>query len=371
MVEKIGSGPASKISGSGLCSISAVPDPFQFAFSVEQKQNQGEDAEPILSVSFLRDQGNVAVFDGMGGAGSAVYTNNGVTRTGAYIAARLASEVVRSFFANPTGEPYFTNVGFEPTAQILVRRLEEAFKAEVSRLEAAPSRLGGKMIRQLPTTMAGLTYKIRDDATGAAQYSVYWAGDSRAYCLSPINGLEQLTKDDIKSEGDALQNLLDDSPISNCINADSPFTIHVRNDICPLPVIFLVATDGCFNFNPTPAHLEYVLLDALMDSASSTEWCSSVRHRLHVVAGDDLSMALVALGWSDFAHLKADHIRRHDSVRETFIRPIDDIDAHLIELTTQQQATVAKRNHLRTELWEQYRKTYERFRCAEWDANRP
>ena len=39
-------------------------------------------------------------------------------------------------------------------------------------------------------------------------YHAIWAGDSRGYVLQTESGLCQLTQDDIKSKGDALENLI-------------------------------------------------------------------------------------------------------------------------------------------------------------------
>ena len=336
-------------------------DSFQFSLWVEQKVGEGEDAEPVLAVSQTRDQGRLSVFDGMGGAGSTRYTFNGISRTGAYIAARLASEVVEAFFRNPTAEAYFTSKAVaEAAARALEAGLLERFRTELARLDAAPSRLGGKMMRRLPTTMTCLSYKVIEGYK-AAGYAVHWAGDSRAYVLSPSDGLQQISMDDLKSGGDALQNLLEDSPVSNCVNADVSFTINTASGMCQLPLTFLVATDGCFNFCPTPAHFEHALLDSLLNSSNSFEWRDDLTKRLHAIAGDDLSLALVSIGWPTFGDMRKDYRRRSAEVLEAFVKPIDDLDGVIRDLACRHKRGINDRDKLRSDLWSRYKKGYELF----------
>jgi serine/threonine protein phosphatase PrpC len=64
--------------------------------------------------------------------------------------------------------------------------------------------------------------------------NVFWAGDSRCYLLSAPAGLQQLTEDDLKTKGDAPANLVEDSPMSNFINADVDFVLNRRHIVAPL-----------------------------------------------------------------------------------------------------------------------------------------
>ena len=63
-----------------------------FGFNLGKIAGQGEDSDPIVRDG--RELGLVAVFDGMGGAGGTVYETADGLRTGAYLASRVARDVV-------------------------------------------------------------------------------------------------------------------------------------------------------------------------------------------------------------------------------------------------------------------------------------
>ena len=72
---------------------SLTPGPtISFAFNLGKIPDQGEDSDPILREG--PDLGLLAVFDGMGGAGGTVYETPEGRRTGAYLASRVARDVV-------------------------------------------------------------------------------------------------------------------------------------------------------------------------------------------------------------------------------------------------------------------------------------
>ena len=208
----------------------------------------GEDAEPIL-VEF-DDSICIGVFDGMGGAGSAIYTYLDEPRTGAYIAANTARDVVLQFFHNMKLSPDFAfNASIDDLATYLTGALSKSFKNLAMQLDdGRSSKLKSSLIKSFPTTMATMYLTPRVDGTLNGRIGVecktFWAGDSRCYMLTPEKGLQQLSIDDIKSEGDALDNLINDSPISNCIFADGEFTIRHLKLETKGPAIFISATDG-------------------------------------------------------------------------------------------------------------------------------
>ena len=72
--------------------VSPAGPTLSFGFNLAKVPGQGEDSDPILRDG--RELGLVAVFDGMGGAGGTVYETPDGPRTGAYLASRVARDVV-------------------------------------------------------------------------------------------------------------------------------------------------------------------------------------------------------------------------------------------------------------------------------------
>lgn len=178
--------------------------------------------------------------------------------------------------------------------------------------------------------------------------------------------MQQLTKDDVKSGGNTFEDLTQDSPLSNCINADGDFELnHIRRNV-KLPIILLVATDGCYGYVQTPAHFEHLLLRTLQSANNPDEWQKGLASALSEIAGDDVSLALISMGWEGFAHLKQSFLRRSKKI-QTDIQPIDEVvntlnklDKEIESLKTKRENFVARKKELCLELWCKYRRTYER-----------
>jgi len=335
---------------------------FKFDLWSELKQSKGEDARPILDVR--EHDGLLAVFDGMGGSGGACYEVDGQVRTGASIASELARSCVREYFTNlksdeESGGSNNSTAQIHELASGLTESLRATLKEEAVRLKIGRGRLEGKLVRVLPTTMACIYYRL-SPKRDRVSCSVLWAGDSRAYRLTPRFGMQQLTSDDLKSRGDALQNLRDDSPLSNCISADSDF--HIRHGMkeFDLPVTLLVATDGCFNYFATPFHFERAVLDSLTEALTEESWKQNLMSHLQGVAADDFSTAIVCLGWQGFDQMSEKYEGRRRQVMQEYIEPSDRVDIEVRELDGQYKARVEDREVLRQQLWRQYRGNYEK-----------
>lgn len=336
---------------------------FKLDLWSEVKPGLGEDAHPILNI--CEDGGLLAVFDGMGGAGGASYkVEDGSVRTGASIASQLACACAEDYFGRLESEKTLVYAEFnlalaDQLAAELTEKLRAKLKEEAEKLRTGVGRLGGKLVRALPTTMACIYYRVspRRDRVSCL---IFWAGDSRAYFLTHQSGLQQLTPDELKSEGDALQNLHDDSPVSNCINADSHFHILRGAKEYPMPVTLLVATDGCFNYFPTPFHFEHAIIASLMDSSMTEEgWKEGLNSRLGRVAADDFSMALVSLGWPHFERMKAGYEDRNQEIVRNYVEPSNRLDEAVRNLHEQHESKIEERKRLQQRLWTEYRKDYE------------
>lgn len=276
----------------------------------EKVEGKGEDAPPAFRMH-TSGAGLVATFDGTGGAGAGVARQLGDGRqlTGAYVASRLSSEVLQTWFTRAVdrGEP-ITPSAVERFRNVLtnVLRDEAGYAPEV-----AGNGLKGSLKRVLPTTMAAIAFRLEDDAVVA---HVLWAGDSRAYAMGPMHGLQVLSVDDTR-ETDAMALIRNDMPMDNLISADQDFRINHRSYRMSTPRLLLTATDGCFGYVQTPAHFEFLVLETLLNAPSASAWVASLVEEFDAVAGDDVSFALAGGGFTSFGHLQDAFGPRHDYLR--------------------------------------------------------
>ncbi len=334
------------------------------SFMREKIKDQGEDSEPLVRL-FPGNSGLIGVFDGLGGAGSAIFSEGDVPRSGAYYASRYAKEIVEKHFKS-IHDPSNKQTVYEAILG-LNKTLASEFKQKAGQLDKNPSKLKSSLIKRLPTTMASIYFEKTAEIVTAGHSDAYqcfalWAGDSRCYCLEMKEGLHQLSVDDIISEGDALENLISDSPLSNYVNSDNEFCINIEGPrLLPIPCILMVATDGCFGYLPTPMHFEYLLLETLQDSEDPKAWENALVSKLygHYKAADDISMALVAIGWRDFEDLKTDFKKRQVALHNDYIDVIDKVTAEIRSHVQEQKRLEQKMEEERKQRWEQYKKWYQ------------
>jgi hypothetical protein len=210
------------------------------------------------------------------------------------------------------------------------------------------------MIKVLPTTAAIATMCFQPDPGGAVPVRCLWAGDSRIYVLSPTVGLQQLTTDDLTSGGDPLENLKNDSRMSNCISLETPFILHEYHHHIRPPFLLLAATDGCFGYLPSPMHFEFALLDTLSLASSMIEWKDLLTDLFTRVASDDATMSIASLGlgargFNSFVSFRDSFRSRRDFVGTRYVGPID---------VARQNTDGEDFDALRTDLWEEYRSRY-------------
>jgi serine/threonine protein phosphatase PrpC len=297
----------------------------------ERRAGRGEDAEPLALLHRPTGRGLLAVFDGAGGAGAASAWG---AYTGAWVGARVARLATEAWFRHAVGIAGrvpesgpgggSTLAGAAPPAgDALARVVRHALRAASP---ASRSKLTGSMRRALPTTLAAVSYRA---AEGAVRCQALWAGDSRAYVLLPGTGLHALTRDHT-AEDDALDQLRQDPPMTNLLSADRPFTVAAHPargpGAFPLPCVLLAATDGFSGYVRTPAHFEWVLLDALMRARDTAGWAAGLREAVRGYTADDASLSLAAFGFADFPRLREAYRGRHESVRRRYMTgaPQDD-----------------------------------------------
>lgn len=271
--------------------------PIHLRFNRAKTIDAGEDADPI-NTSFAPQRGIIAVFDGLGGSGSEVYRDHdGRERTGAYIASRLVRNSVETYCTQHNIPPEINANVLNP----LKVQIQQTVNQRASTQPRSGSRILSNMRRTLPTTMAGVFYAPAS-LSSAYDCDVVWAGDSRIFCLTPYAGLQQLTRDHVKGSGhDTLHDFVQDSPISNCVQANAEFTIEHKRFVIHGPLMLIAATDGCYSALPSPAHFERIVLAQLVQSTSCDDWAQRLHDALGAIAQDDVSMSIVGLGAPDFA----------------------------------------------------------------------
>ena len=271
--------------------VSAPGPTVSFGFNLGKIPDHGEDSDPILRDG--PDLGLLAVFDGMGGAGGTVYDTDDGPRSGAYLASRIARDVVEHRMMQLLVPDW--NLKGEAAADDLRRSVQEALQQRLTELKAPKSGLRSRLLRALPTTMAVIALQRTHRSGSQWLAHVFWAGDSRAYVFEP-DGARQLMTDDLRDPGDALANLRHDSVVSNAMSADTEFHVNYRRVELEAPFLLVCATDGCFGYLPTPMHFEHLVLAPLTTTRTVTGWSDTIQQKVSAVTGDDAAMAVMAVG---------------------------------------------------------------------------
>ena len=332
---------------------------YQFVLCVGKDPKENEDAEPVCLIR--ESNGLISVFDGMGGAGSSIYRNkHGESHTGAYFASRLVRDIIDRYFDHylDKSRSFAINTA---TLKELKNALTGTLQKKLSEFEKNPSRIKSSLSKKLPTTLASIYFSADIDC----KVDVVWAGDSRAYLLD-VNGLQQISRDDIKTMAGEYSEMTQDAPLSNCISADNDFELRHLSFSTKLPVVLLVATDGCYGYVNTPAHFEHLLIDTLLKSKDNQEWEENISAALAPISGDDFSMALVCFGWEKFASIKNAFQDRLKAVNEIIV-PVDEIVNKLVSLDLkiesykqEKENYLAKKKEVYSELWNSYKVIYEK-----------
>ena len=296
--------------------------------------NQGEDSF-CYSLDPQNQRGMIAALDGCGGSGARRYQTpereHGAT--GAYIASRTVAFALYKWYEAPLHD-----LPESPLHAAIEDALREAAAAYPPMSSLV---LGGSLMRAFPTTLSAAIIQNQEDG---AQLRVIWAGDSRCYLFTP-DGLTQLTRDDLAGGADAMENIFYDSPMSNVVCADRPFTLNERTMKIKAPYILLTATDGFFGAFPSPMDFEHFLLRTLCQADTPGMWRDNMRAELDPIAIDDDRAVILGSGFASFTALRDSFRSRLAYIESTYITPMN-------------EHTPRSREQM-MDLWQRYKPAYE------------
>lgn len=343
--------------------VSPAGPTLSFGFNLAKVPGRGEDSDPIVRDG--RELGLVAVFDGMGGAGGTVYETPDGPRTGAYLASRVARDVVEERMLALLDPEW--NLDGPAAARDLRRSVKRALADTLTELNAPASGLRSRLLRALPTTMALMALQRREPREGHWAGHVFWSGDSRVYVFDPATGAHQLSRDDLRDRGDALANLRQDSVVSNAMSADVDFVVHHHQVELAAPFLAVAATDGCFGYLRTPIHFEHLVLASLRDSIGAGSWSRLLQQRIAAITGDDAAMAVLGVG-ADHGEFRQLFAARTAEIEQRCVVPLDERESEVVR--AEQAVAEAHRRHaaLQTSLWAAYKPEYERYLGREEDG---
>lgn len=304
----------------------------------ERRTGYGEDAEPLFIHHGPTSDGVIGVFDGAGGAGAATVctSRDGLPRSSAWVGARMARQGVHSWFL----ERLVTRAEFD--AESLRRHIAGLLSG------ARPSRrhkIHGSMVRDFPSTMAVICFRMDRDKI---ECRTMWSGDSRAYLLTPVGGLQVLTRDHTVAT-DALEQLLTGPPMTNMLCGDRPFAIETHVNLLEAPCVLLCATDGFFGYVDTPSDFECRLLGTLATARDPQDWAEQLAEQVSVYSADDASMCVTAMGFADFDDLQMCFHPRGPALQSFYAADANEAD---------HDPPASRR---RERVWHRYRSGYERL----------
>lgn len=322
----------------------------------EKKVGRGEDSDPILFSN--NDSIFLGVFDGMGGAGGTEcesdFSYDDIHMTKAYVGSRIVKDAIeKAIYENP-------GLLFEPNLENIITNIIKVRYAEEKEKFPPKSKTGlrSALIKEYPTTLA---IACITHALDKCSIDSFWAGDSRNYIWNQ-KGLFQISLDDLKGNLDPMENLHEDAPMSNCIQADAPFKINHKNILVNVKDKFVVisATDGCFGYYPSPMDFEKALLDSLNAASTLEEFEKNLTTTFAYVTADDFSFSMAAVGFKNFNELKSilgsptKLVKEYFSKRRYFEQEVRKTEEKIAKLKDGVDSCL-------TSLWPEYKRNYLKY----------
>jgi serine/threonine protein phosphatase PrpC len=290
---------------------------FLLNVNLEVSSGSGEDSHLILNGNDNDKQSCViGVFDGLGGRTAGF---DGLK--GGQIASKEASQISQKVLSQWNSR--LTEEIAHQIQSTICHHLKLQADAKMPK-----SRLSGTLTgKRLCTTIALASISKREESIH--DINLAWMGDSRIYFLSPSQGLQQLTVDDLEVRRDAFEMIREDPPMSQYLTADIPsnWCIHHNFETIEERGCILACTDGCFQYLTTPWDFEKLLIETLMDATSPAEWETSLVERYNQIKQDDVSLILIAFGFTDFGHIQESYRSRHENLVSKYNNVSNDIEA--------------------------------------------
>ena len=357
----------------------------------EKVIGEGQDGLPVVITDNTNDNGVIAVFDGLGGAGSGkVFLDHAEAVAGARVASNLLATTFMALSDALESDKGFgecfnlamirdtiAQLGEEDSCYKRIMTAEQIdtlgrfvidevdslidnifWETSNSLTTATSSRLKSNLTRMLPTTMAGAWYSVKGTDV---KISSFWSGDSRGYLLGP-NGLQQLTVDHAKSNTDAYEALKSDSTMAHYISEKTPNTLSFNHvTVSSGKCLLVVATDGAFDYLPTPMHFELKLLESIQESSHFAHICKILYQKLEGIAGDDISVVISPIGLNCFDDIKKALQKRTESLTE-FVSRFDEITGDINNAKKVVDYLELEKKHFADSFWEnEYKKFYESY----------
>lgn len=290
---------------------------FTLCVCEEKHAQKGEDVP--LRLTCGERAGMIACMDGCGGSGARRYPQFG-DWTGARVSARLIGNTLADWFlAGDMGARGTGGAAPEALAEQLETLLSSRLKEVKVQIPPEDTAFSSRLSKTLPSTLAAVL--VEAAGRNRCRICSFWAGDSRTYFF-PVSGLCQTSRDDIRGGADPFDSLMGDGILSNVISADSDFRIHWAQTFTREPCMVLTATDGCLSYFPSPMHLEELLLDTLISAETPLDWENTLREEIGAVAGDDYTLQLAVIGFSNFRALQTAYRPRWEYFRARFTQPL-------------------------------------------------
>lgn len=321
------------------------------SFMKEKITGRGEDSTPLSLTTDNRIY--TGVFDGMGGSGASLYKDNeGVERTGAYIASRIVKKKVEDILISNS------NLSIDSIINLLKKEISETLETENKKYQnKEKSALRSSLLRTFPTTLAVCSCEKFNESY---KIDSIWAGDSRNYLLTD-KGLFQLSIDDLNPQQDPYENLRNDAPLSNCICVDRKYILNHNTIETNTSCCIISATDGCFGYSLSPMHFEQLLLNSLKQSKSVIEWENELIKRIGEISGDDFSFSAFIIGYLDFKDFK-DKLNQRYNILRNQLKKIENYQCEIKRFKKEIEEKETKLNRKKEQLEQELQKEWVKYK---------